>query len=224
MANITITPNSFIAAKMEMIKRYLLMNKATVFVGAGFSLNAEIPEHVTMKTWQQLRTDFLEKLYPDSKTDREKDQNDVVRLASLIDAQFKHAELDRILEQALPDTLIQPGDLHRKLVKLPWRDILTTNYDTLLERASQEAVCSYKLVTNKETLLYEPAPRIIKLHGSFTNVHPYVMTQEDYRRYPIDHPEMVNTVRQCFIESLVCMIGFSGEDFNFQARVSSLCS
>lgn len=208
---------SSITSKLEMIRRYLHMNKATVFVGAGFSLNAEIPEHVSMKTWPQLRQSFLERLYPNSKDEQAKNENDVIRLASLIEAQFGHQELDNILEQALPDALIQPGELHRGLVMLPWKDILTTNYDTLLERAAEQTVRGYKLVINKDTLIYNPSPRIIKLHGSFGQVKPYIMTQEDFRKYPTQHPELVNTIRQCFIESLVCLIGFSGDDPNFQS-------
>lgn len=215
MKSNSISPS--LTSKLEQIKQYMSKGRVTAFVGAGFSLNAEMPSHVQMKTWAQLRDDFLTKLYGNDEEAKSKDQNDVVQLASLIDAEFKRNELDEILEAALPDKLIRPGVLHRKLVKLPWRDILTTNYDTLLERAAEEEVQKYQLVTNKETLLYQPSPRIIKLHGSFPNIRPYIMTREDYRRYPLEHPEMVNTARQAFLESLMCLIGFSGDDPNFQS-------
>lgn len=215
MNSISIPPS--LTSKLEQIKQYMSKGRVTAFVGAGFSLNAEMPSHVQMKTWGQLRDDFLTKLYGNDEEAKSKDQNDVVQLASLIDAEFKRNELDEILEAALPDKLIRPGVLHRKLMKLSWRDILTTNYDTLLERAAEEEVQKYQLVTNKETLLYQPSPRIIKLHGSFPNIRPYIMTKEDYRRYPLEHPEMVNTARQAFLESLICLIGFSGDDPNFQS-------
>ena len=213
---------SSVASKLEQIKLYMGTHSVTAFVGAGFSMNAEIPSNVSMKTWAQLREVFLDKLYPNNEEDKKNDANDVVRLSSLIDAQFGHNELDNILEEALPDQLIQPGRLHRLLVQLPWKDILTTNYDTLVERAAGQVINGFKLVTNKETLLYQPSPRIIKLHGSFPNIRPYIMTQEDYRRYPTERPEMVNTAKQCFLESLVCLIGFSGEDPNFRAWIGWL--
>lgn len=211
----TISPS--LISKLEQIKQYMAKRRVTAFIGAGFSLNAEMPSHVKMKTWTQLREDFLDKLYGDNAVAKKEDVNDVVQLASLIDAEFKRNELDEILEAALPDKLIRPGKLHRMLVRLKWRDILTTNYDTLIERAAEEEIQEYQLVTNKETLLYQPSPRIIKLHGSFPNIRPYIMTKEDYRKYPMEHPEMVNTARQCFLESLMCLIGFSGDDPNFQS-------
>ena len=45
----------------------------------------------------------------------------------------------------------------------------------------------------------------------------HVNADNHFRKYPTGHPEIVNTVRQCFIESLVCLIGFSGNDPNFQS-------
>lgn len=213
---------SSLASKLEQIKLYMRMHSVTAFVGAGFSMNAEKPNNVRMKTWSQLSETFLDKLYPKNEEDRLNDANDVVRLSSLVDAQFGHNELDNILEEALPDNLVSSRVLHRMLVRLPWKDILTTNYDTLIERAASQVITNLKLVTNKEFLLYQPSPRIIKLHGSFPNIRPYIMTEEDYRRYPIECPEMVNTAKQCFLESLVCLIGFSGEDPNFRAWIGWL--
>lgn len=215
--NLSDSVSPSLISKLEQIKLYMAKRRVTAFVGAGFSLNAEMPSHVKMKTWTQLREDFLNKLYGDNEEAKKNDHNDVVQLASLIDAEFKRNELDEILEAALPDRMIRPGKLHRMLVRLKWRDILTTNYDTLIERAAEEEIQKYQLVTNKETLLYQPSPRIIKLHGSFPNIRPYIMTKEDYRKYPMEHPEMVNTARQCFLESLMCLIGFSGDDPNFQS-------
>lgn len=58
-------------------------------------------------------------------------------------------------------------------------------------------------------------PRIIKLHGSFPSERPFIITEEDYRRYPIDNSPFVNTVQQSLIENTLCLIGFSGDDPNF---------
>lgn len=57
-------PPSLIS-KLEQVKLYMAKRRVTAFIGAGFSLNAEMPSHVKMKTWVQLREDFLNKLYGD---------------------------------------------------------------------------------------------------------------------------------------------------------------
>ncbi len=64
-------------------------------------------------------------------------------------------------------------------------------------------------------MVYSSRPRIIKLHGSFPSQRPFVVTEEDYRRYPTDYAAFVNTVQQSLLENTLCLIGFSGDDPNF---------
>ena len=49
---------------------------------------------------------------------------------------FGQASLDEYVRIRFPDKSWLPGPLHRKLLELPWADVLTTNWDTLLERAA----------------------------------------------------------------------------------------
>lgn len=58
-------------------------------------------------------------------------------------------------------------------------------------------------------------PRIIKLHGSFPSHRPFIITEEDYRTYPVKFAPLVNTVQQSLLENVFCMVGFSCEDPNF---------
>ncbi|HBA54075.1 MAG TPA: hypothetical protein DCZ04_06390 [Syntrophorhabdus aromaticivorans] len=60
-----------------------------------------------------------------------------------------------------------------------------------------------------------PKPRIIKLHGSFPAHTPFILTEEDYRTYPRRFAPYVNTVQQAMMETVLCLIGFSGDDPNF---------
>ena len=122
----------------------------------------------------------------------------------------------RYYANAIPDLDYEPSPLHEQLLNLRWSDVFTTNYDTLLERA-RDAVISqrYDVIVNKEDLTYSQKPRIIKLHGSFPSDRPFVVTEEDYRRYPEDFAPFVNTVRQSLLENTLCLVGFSGDDPNF---------
>ena len=78
MNSISIPPS--LTSKLEQIMQYMSKGRVTAFVGAGFSLNAEMPSHVQMKTGAQLRVDFLTKLYGNDEEAKSKDQNDVVQL------------------------------------------------------------------------------------------------------------------------------------------------
>ena len=198
---------------LDYLKRYLDEGKASAFVGAGFSRNATMPETAEMKDWNMLGTDFYQ---------RKPSSSDAmflspIHLASEVEASFGRNELDNLIIQSLPDDIIVPSKLHKNLLDLNWHDVFTTNYDTLLERAYLDTERPYTIVTNKETLLYSTSPRIVKLHGSFPNIRPFIITEEDYRTYPDRFPEFVNTVRQALVENLFCLIGFSGDDPNFKS-------
>ena len=46
--------------------------------------------------------------------------------------------MENILKEAIPDEDYGPSEVYTKLMELPWRDVFTTNYDTLLERAADK--------------------------------------------------------------------------------------
>ena len=58
-------------------------------------------------------------------------------LAAQYEALKSRDELEQFLREHVPDDL-QPHRLHTKLLELPWRDVFTTNWDSLLERASDQ--------------------------------------------------------------------------------------
>ena len=169
--------------------------------------------HAQMKNWNTLVSSFWELIYADE--EKRFDFTTPMHLASLLEASHGRSELDHQIASSLPDDELMPGELHLAMMRLPWKDVFTTNYDRLLEKAAEKTDRSYNLVTNKNTLLYKTAPRIIKLHGSFPDVSPFIMTEDDFRTYPQKYPEFVNTVRQALIENVFCLLGFSGEDPNF---------
>lgn len=186
--------------------------RAAVMVGAGFSKNASpgFPD------WNQLGDLFYEKAHGVTPEPSRQKYLNVLRLADELQAAIGRPALENLLRNYIPDREIDPSKLHVDLLKLPWVDVFTTNYDTLLERASASVVSQrYEAVVNKEDIPYALRPRIVKLHGSFPSERPFIITEEDYRRYPQDYAPFVNTVQQSLLENTFCLFGFSGDDPNF---------
>lgn len=192
-------------------------NHAAVMVGAGFSKNADKISSTDkwFKNWNELSDMFYDTVY--GKGGPGKEYNSSLRLAQEVEITVGRPKLEKILKDAVPDEYYGPSKVHIKLMELPWRDIFTTNYDTLLERAADKvSKRRYNVVVNQEDLVNSnDAPRILKLHGSFPSQRPFIITEEDYRTYPIKFAAMVNTVQQALLENVFCMVGFSCEDPNF---------
>ncbi len=208
-------PNSLLPHLNEIAAR-LWSGHAAIMVGAGFSKNAT-PIDDSCKSfpdWNQLGELFYEK----TRGEKIKEARflNVLKLADEVQASFGRPMLHQLLRDSIPNDEYEPSNLHVDLLNLPWSDVLTTNYDTLLERAARRvAEYNYQLIVSDQDLIHSRPPRIIKLHGSFPNVEPFIITEEDYRRYPKDFSPFVNTVQQSLLENTLCLVGFSGDDPNF---------
>lgn len=192
-------------------------NHAAVMIGAGFSKNADKLSSTDkwFKNWNELSDMFYETVYGNDGPGKE--YNSSLRLAQKVEITVGRPKLENILKESIPDEDYGPSEVYTKLMELPWRDVFTTNYDTLLERAADKvSKRRYNVVVNQEDLVNSnDAPRILKLHGSFPSQRPFIITEEDYRTYPVRFAAMVNTVQQALLENVFCMIGFSCEDPNF---------
>lgn len=60
-------------------------------------------------------------------------------LAQEVEISFGRTKLDTILKDSIPNKDYSPSNLHKDLLNLSWRDVFTTNDDTLLERTADMA-------------------------------------------------------------------------------------
>lgn len=183
---------------------------AAVMVGAGFSRCAGVTGDKSKKLplWFDLSKALNKEL--------NSSDSDPLRIAEEYSAYFGRQALDDLLKKEVNDAAWEPSDLHNQLLELPWSEVLTTNWDTLLEKASQKTHSRfYSVVNRQEQLSSEYSPRIVKLHGTLNVTNELIFTQEDYRTYPQKQAAFVNFARQVFIENELCLVGFSGDDPNF---------
>lgn len=206
------------------------ISQASVIIGAGFSKNA-MPTAGSEKSpksfpsWAELTDIMVDELYShEDANDRRKRKSgasggvsNALRIAEEYEAARGRGQLDSLLKKAIPDLDFEPSVIHNALCELPWADVLTTNYDTLLERAARTQLGrKYQPVLSQQDIPTTQQPRIIKLHGSFPeSKQPFVITEEDFRTYESAFPAMVNLAQQCLAEKTCCLVGFSGDDPNF---------
>ncbi|MEP2600568.1 MAG: SIR2 family protein, partial [Paraglaciecola sp.] len=201
-----------IRPQLEQISQRLWNNKAVVMVGAGFSKNAS----AAYPDWGQLGDKLYKLAHGKVPNGEDKAYLSLLKVAQEAEALVGRPAVDAILQSEIPDLEVAPSELHSNLLQLPWNDVFTTNYDTLLERATGTVVKHrYSTVVDQNDLPYAEKPRIIKLHGSFRSNRPLVITEEDYRVYPVEKAPFVNTVQQALLENTLVLIGFSGDDPNF---------
>jgi hypothetical protein len=218
---------------LRTIRNALKEGRAAVMIGSGFSRNADGGKRLPL--WGPLMDGLLADIYPEGKAreqakSRFNGTSGMLRLAEEYQALHKRAQLDARLHELLPDAgVVNPGELHTRLLSLNWTDVFTTNYDTLLERTLDadrrrfpfpRIKSRYQVVTAASDVAYSRRngrPRIVKLHGTLRSGTRLIVTEEDYRNYPRQFAPFVNTVQQSMLENVFVLIGFSGDDSNFLA-------
>jgi hypothetical protein len=194
--------------------RALWEKQAAVMVGSGFSRACiREPTAPAPPLWGDFKARMETALGYSSRY-----APDALRLAQ--EYQTLHGEegLDRLIRELVPDERWSPGGLHKQLLELPWQDVLTTNWDTLLERTKLETPDRvYSCVRTVQDIAHQAAPRIIKLHGSLPSHKPFIFTEDEFRTYPANFAPFVNLAQQVMLEHELCLIGFSGVDPNFLA-------
>lgn len=210
------------SAALAEIRKQLWLGHASVMIGSGFSRNADRASTSIglPPDWGELASMFVDQLYVDCSADvkaRVIQQKSVLQLAQEFESAFQRSGLNQFLKEKIADYNLRPNSLFSRLLELPWNNVFTTNYDTLLERAAQSVMHQkYDVVYSCKDLAFSDPPRIIKLHGSFpSEATPLIVTEEDYRTYPKKFSPFVNTVQQTLMENILCLIGFSGSDPNF---------
>lgn len=165
--------------------------RCAVLVGAGASKGAGLP----------LWGEFLSKMIDAAvahrviSAEREAEYRRLVTRSDkfLMVASGLKDDLGSHFDQFIEDTFIAPKPaptpLHKTLVELDKLQlVLTTNYDTLLERAFRQrnddvSVCSFKDVGEVQRRLSKREFFILKAHGDATKLgNEIVLTDVDYRK------------------------------------------
>ena len=108
-------------------------NRAAVMVGAGFSKNAKkiTQTNKVFLDWNALGDIFFAKVNG-HKPALDNQYLNVLKLAEEVEAAYGRTVLNQLIKDSLPDDEYEPSELYEKLLSLGWKDVFTTNYDTLL--------------------------------------------------------------------------------------------
>ena len=123
------------------------------------------------------------------------------------------------LKGALRFNVAKPGGAHYLLLALPVREVITTNFDLLLNDAA--ATCRKKIVSADSSNSYRDSLRTLgvndillgRLHGSFHSDDKIVATTDDYIESFHEHDWSEIFAEYCRSKRLL-FIGYSLRDFN----------
>ena len=136
---------------LKIIAECLRYGHASLFVGAGFSKNAKVLSGMGLPpNWNQLGDVFYKKARKKEPDDSDRAYANVLRLAEEVECVFGRDFLIEVIKKEINDQNLSPSELHEQLLSLPWKDIFTTNYDSLLEKSiallKKKGECAYTTI------------------------------------------------------------------------------
>jgi hypothetical protein len=182
------------------------------FIGAGFSKNAVLPPGNTMPDWDGLAGYLASELILPPTANH-------TLIASEYEKQFGRVQLIESIRNQLYYDLATPGTAHKSFITLPFDTIYTTNFDLLLELASQSINKPYRSLAGELQLPFHPgnaALAIIKMHGDLRHEEHLIITGQDYEKYLDNYPVISTHLAAMLITRTPLFIGYSQSDSDFQ--------
>ena len=191
----------------------ILAGNAALFVGAGVSQGAGLPG------WGGL-------LEPIRAACNVPEHHDYPLLAEYIVNELPGGRgplEDHILTEITGGPL-KPALAHRLIARLSAREVWTTNYDPLIEKAMTSADLDVAVAFDEDTIRAIASNHdrtVIKMHGSInaSSNHwdaPPVITRTDFEQYEGNHPRLWTVLRASYLTRSILFLGFSFTDANVE--------
>lgn len=192
-----------IPVALDTIAKRIIDNECSLFVGAGMSLNSNLP------SWHQLLKPCAEDLGIQLHSNL-----DLFSLTQYYVNRKSESELRRIVNEQIT-LLAKSTTIHKILVSAGFKSIWTTNYDHLIEDSLQTAGIAYNPITSDydlATVSYEGKTNVYKINGDICRREAMVLTQRDLERYTGTHQLFLTFLKKELISNTFLFIGYSFKD------------
>lgn len=199
--------NIFLKESLVNIKKFYNNEQLSLFVGAGVSIESELPN------WNDLINELKKELNTK--------ENDFLKIAQLYFLQFGENIYYKKLLEKFDLSNKKPNELIDSIVKMRCKNIVTTNWDDLLEKSISKYGMFYDVVKNSDDFsnLGINTNLLIKMHGDLLDRN-IVFKEDDYLSYSDNFSLIELFVKSIFIRSVVLFVGYSVSDFNVKQLIT----
>ncbi|WP_026954676.1 SIR2 family NAD-dependent protein deacylase [Algoriphagus vanfongensis] len=212
-------------------------NRCILFVGSGLSAKVARTNGKKLPLWGAFLNELLD--YAKSKNaifwNGPEEIEDTIKKGNyLLAAQelqecISLGEFSEFLNSIFRDRKVIPTTTHKNVFKIPFRAILTTNYDSLLEGAyalTHEGQVPVKFTQEDLKTISSPLRNedffLFKIHGDIDRPESIVLGSRSYNQILFRTPEYLHFLETLFTTHTVLFVGFSGNDIDMDFVIDRL--
>ena len=197
--------------------------KAIAFLGAGASVT----------NYKYLSSDII-KLY-EAQISKSFETNDIIKFVDILQStpELRRTDFDLFVIDQLRK--LKPSAAHEIFVTIPWKQVITTNYDTLVEEASNVAQSnrsthfSLKTIRKSSQLDYSENDNeinYVKLNGckSDLSAFPLVFSTDDFEKQKGFYKKVISPFKGYSNEIIYIAFGYSFTDIFSEFLLQKLAS
>ncbi len=205
------------------IAESIVSGNCVLFLGAGASKGSEVPdrEKLTKELWEKIKDKDVPL--------KEEEKKDLAKVAYWCGKIKGRKELAKYVKDMFP-LYPKPLAIHKYISKLPFNIIVTTNYDTLMERQFEnkefeskdkkiKEICFKTIIELNDFFHWnDQIVKLIKIHGCVTR-GDIVITEDDYIEYLISSSKylpFIDILKFLFYTKNILFIGYSLSDINIK--------
>lgn len=188
---------------LNILKNSIDKNKLSIFVGSGVSKSSNLP------LWEDLICFIKKELSLGSK------ENNNLKIAQLYYLSCGESVYYQKIKEFFPES-VEPTKIQKLIFELSPSNIITTNWDNLLEKTVQNNGFIYDVISKDEHLVQsELQNHIIKMHGDFRD-NNIVFKEDDYLNYSNNFPLIENYIKSILSTNTILFLGYSYNDDNLK--------
>jgi hypothetical protein len=185
--------------------------RCVLFLGAGLSQGAGLP------SWANLVAQLEKELAIAAKGRNDLDY--FLDLAQWYRERFGPERLADHIRATFACDSAKPTLAHYLLLSLPVRQVVTTNYDDLIEK-TLTAVRRYPIKISRREDVIRTGERegvcVVKLHGDVADADDIVLSRDDFDGFFRDRPAMAALLEGLLLNQTFFFVGYGLRDPNFR--------
>lgn len=228
---------------IEHIIQRILDGRCVPFIGAGANVSSVERGYKGLSLGVEVANILATKMELKPAQRKQLEGFNLMEIAQVLETIIDRQHLVKNVKTILDDRHVQPSPLLKVIAQMPFRLIVSTNYDRLLERALDETQKSYKIfVPASNEMEYQKLTndlatydglKIFKMHGTFIDPpsmeeqSSIIITEDDYIDFlgslgRQGEGGIPNLITAELVNSNLLLLGYSAKDWDFRLLYRSI--